>query len=85
MKKGIKLTKEEQEIERARINGEYVSAGPKRFEEIAAMIKARQKNSVLNIRINNNDLYKIKQKASKLGVKYQSFISTPRFFYSIQK
>jgi predicted DNA binding CopG/RHH family protein len=75
MKKNIKLTKEEKEIEQAIGNGEYVSVGPKRFKEIAEAIKARQKNSVLTLRVNTSDLERIKHKAAKLGVKYQSFIS----------
>lgn len=75
MKKQIKLTKEEKEIEDSLINGEFIDVNPKEFKEIAESIKARQKDSVLNIRINTEDLNKIKEKASKLGVKYQSFIS----------
>jgi predicted DNA binding CopG/RHH family protein len=75
MKKQSKLTKEEKEIEDSLINGEFIEVDPKEFKEIAESIKARQKNSVLNIRINSEDLKRIKVKASKLGVKYQSFIS----------
>ncbi len=75
MKKQIKLTKEEQEIEDSLMNGEFVDIRPEEFQEIAQSIKARQKDSVLNIRMNSNDLKKIKQKAAQLGVKYQSFIS----------
>lgn len=75
MKRQIKLTKEEKEIENALIKGEFIDVNNKELKEIAQSIKARQKNSVLNIRINSEDLKKIKQKASKLGVKYQSLIS----------
>jgi len=75
MKSQIKLTKEEKEIENSLINGEFIDVAPQEFKEIAKSIKARQKDSVLNIRINSEDLKKIKQKASKLGVKYQSLIS----------
>jgi len=75
MKSQIKLTKEEKEIENSLINGEFIDVAPQEFKEIARSIKARQKDSVLNIRINSEDLKKIKQKASKLGVKYQSLIS----------
>ena len=75
MKRQIKLTKEEKEIENSLINGEFIDVAPQEFKEIAKSIKARQKDSVLNIRINSEDLKKIKQKASKLGVKYQSLIS----------
>ena len=75
MKSQIKLTKEEKEIENSLVNGEFIDVAPQEFKEIARSIKARQKDSVLNIRINSEDLKKIKQKASKLGVKYQSLIS----------
>jgi predicted DNA binding CopG/RHH family protein len=75
MKKNIRLTREEKEIEASPINGEFINIEPDEFKEIAKSIKARQKNSVLNIRINSEDLEQIKRKADKLGVKYQSFIS----------
>ena len=70
-----KLTKEEREIEEALLNNEFIDVNTKEFNSIAKAIKARQKDSVLSIRINSDDLSKIKQKAKKLGVKYQSFIS----------
>ncbi len=73
--KKIILTKEEKEIEKALIDGEFIDISQKEFKDIAKSIKARQKKSVLNIRVNSEDLRKIKQKSAKLGVKYQSFIS----------
>ncbi|HJP18263.1 MAG TPA: antitoxin [Nitrospinota bacterium] len=75
MKKKIILTNEEKEIEKSLISGEFVDISQEEFKDIAKSIKARQKDSVLNIRINNEDLKKIKKKSTKLGVKYQSFIS----------
>jgi predicted DNA binding CopG/RHH family protein len=39
------------------------------------MIARRKKDAVLNVRINSDDLEGIKQKARKLGVKYQTFVS----------
>jgi len=75
MKKQIQLADEEQEIEDSLVNGEFIDLTQTELENIAQSIQARQKNAVLNIRMNSNDLIKIKQKASKLGVKYQSFIS----------
>lgn len=73
--KEIILTSEEKEIEKSLIDGEFIDISQKEFKDIAKSIKARQKNSVLNIRVNSGDLEKIKQKSAKLGVKYQSFIS----------
>lgn len=75
MKRRIKLTNDEKEIEAASERGEYVDSSPKMLKEIAAMLEARKKDAVLNIRMNSSDLESLKQKAAKLGVKYQTFIS----------
>ncbi|MBI2167582.1 MAG: antitoxin [Candidatus Omnitrophica bacterium] len=75
MKRRIKLTRMEREIEEAAMRGEYVDSGPERFKEIAEAIQARRKDAVLNIRVNSGDLENLKEKAGKLGVKYQTFIS----------
>jgi len=69
----IKLTKEEKAVEEHL--EEYVDVSKSEFQEIAQAINARKKDAVLNIRINHSDLKNLKQKASKLGVKYQTFIS----------
>ncbi len=71
----IKLTKYEKDIEDRLLRGEYVEAPKEEFDEIAAAIAARRKDAVLNIRINSYDLKNLKEKARKLGVKYQTFIS----------
>lgn len=71
----IKLTKQERAAEDALLRGEYVSVSKEKFAEIAAALEARKKDAVLNIRVNSYDLENIKQKAQKLGVKYQTFIS----------
>ena len=71
----IKLTMQEKAIEDALARGEYVSVSKKEFEEIKAALEARKKDTVLNIRVNSYDLETIKQKARKIGVKYQTFIS----------
>jgi len=73
--KRIKLTKEERAIENALLRGEYVPLGPAAAQRVAKAIAARRKDAVLNIRINSQDLNNLKQKASKLGVPYQTFIS----------
>jgi predicted DNA binding CopG/RHH family protein len=71
----IKLTKQEKAAEDALLRGEYVSVSKEKFAEIAAALEARKKDAVLNIRVNSYDLEHIKQKAQKLGIKYQTFIS----------
>ena len=72
MKKG-RLTKAEKAIEHA--VEEYVPVSSREFSEIAQAIAARRKYTVLNVRLNHNDLDYIKQKARKLGVKYQTFVT----------
>jgi len=71
----IKLTKYEQSIEDAIGRGEYKPVSKEEFERYKRMLAAYRKNTVLHMRINNNDLSLLKSKAKKLGVKYQSFIS----------
>jgi len=71
----IKLTKQERAIEDSLLKGEYADAGKVEFNAIADAIAARKKDAVLNIRVNSRDLAKIKHKAQKLGIKYQTFIS----------
>ncbi|OGX27371.1 MAG: hypothetical protein A2705_02005 [Omnitrophica WOR_2 bacterium RIFCSPHIGHO2_01_FULL_52_10] len=70
-----KLTRQEKTIEEALVKGEYVDVNHQQFAQIAQAIKARKKDSVLNIRINSQDLESIRQKARRLGIKYQTFIS----------
>ena len=71
----VKLTKEEQAIEDAVGRGEYVPVSKEEFREIAQALAQRRKDAVLNIRVNSNDLEVIKQKARRLGIKYQTFIA----------
>ena len=73
--KRIKLTRQEKAIEDAALRGEYIPVGKEKFDEIAKALIARRKDAVLNIRINSQDLKNIKEKAHKLGIKYQAFIS----------
>jgi predicted DNA binding CopG/RHH family protein len=69
----IKLSKEEQEIEDS--IHEYVPTSRAEFERIKKMLEARRKDTVLNVRINSSDLSLIKNKAKKMGIKYQTFIT----------
>jgi len=71
----IKLTKEEKEIENALIHGEYTPIKGKELEKIEKILKARKKDITMTIRVNSKDIEKIKIKAKKLKVKYQSYIS----------
>ena len=70
-----KLTTNEKEIEDALIQGEYIDIDKNEFKNIAQAVIARQKDSVLNIRINSTDLKLLKKKAQHFGIRYQTFIS----------
>ncbi|HOW43238.1 MAG TPA: hypothetical protein P5110_01280 [Candidatus Omnitrophota bacterium] len=71
----LKLPAQEKEIEEALINDQFVNVTPEEFHQIAQSLAARKKDAVLNVRINSQDLRNIKEKARKMGVKYQTFIS----------
>ena len=69
----IKLDPEEQQIEdEAEL---YVPASAEFTQKIKEAIDQWKKDSVLNMRINGEDVMLLKQKAAKLGVKYQTFIA----------
>ena len=69
----MKLSREERAIEKSL--GEYVPVSRKEFAEIAQAIAARKKDAVLNIRLSRYDLEHLKEKAKRVGVKYQTFLS----------
>ena len=70
-----RLTRQERAIETALVNGEYLDVRALNFEGIAQAVAHRKKDAVLNIRVNREDLEAIKQKARKLGVRYQPLLS----------
>ena len=71
----INLTAKEKAIEGSLLKGEYTDVANDEFAEIATAITSRKKDAVLNIRVNSKDIAQIKEKAKRLGVKYQSLIS----------
>lgn len=71
----IRLTRQEKEIEDSLMGGKFVDIDKEELEEISHAIARRKKDAVLNVRINSQDLRTIKQKAKKLGIKYQTLIS----------
>lgn len=73
--KRVKLTRQEREIEEALIKGEYVNVDKLDLALVAQAVAHRKKDAVLNLRVNRDDLEVIKQKARKLGVRYQPFLS----------
>ncbi len=81
--KKIKLNRTERKIEAALLRGEYRPVRQAEFEEIAQAIARRRKDTVLNIRVNSQDLTSIKQKAKHLGIPYQTLISELLHHYAI--
>ena len=73
--KRFKLTKEEKKIEQDSLSGVYRPVTGKRLEQIKRMLAARKKDQVMTIRVNSDDIHRIKEKAAKMGVRYQTFIS----------
>jgi len=69
----LRLTKEEQWFEDHA--DEFIPVSKEKFNMIKQAIERRRKDAVLNLRVNSYDLETIKQKARKIGVKYQTFIS----------
>jgi len=73
--KKLRLTKEEKEIENALLSGGYQQIKGKELANIEKTLKARKKDITMTIRVNSEDIEKIKGKAKELGIKYQSYIS----------
>jgi predicted DNA binding CopG/RHH family protein len=73
--KKIKLSRSEKAIEAALLRGEYRPVKKADYDRIAEAIARRKKDTVLNIRVNSQDLDSIKQKAKQMGVPYQTFVS----------
>ena len=73
--KKLKLSKEEKEIENALLGGEYKPIKGKELANIEKTLKSRKKDITMTIRVNSEDIEKIKGKAKELGIKYQSYIS----------
>ena len=71
--KKFKLSKYEQSIEDE--IEKYVPVSREKFEHLKKILESRRKDAVLNIRINQGDLNSLKEKAKRLGVKYQTFIA----------
>jgi len=71
----LRLNTNEKDIENSLVRGEYIDIDKDEFKNIAQAVIARQKDSVLNIRINSVDLKLLKKKAQHLGIRYQTFVS----------
>ena len=86
----IKLDKKEQKIERALEKGEYVSSKNLKerknlFAEAARNYTDLQKSKPITIRIKNEDLIKVKAKAAKSGIPYQTLLNALIHQYAEEK
>ena len=73
MKNKFELTEEEKQIE-SEID-RYKSVSNDKKKKIEKIIDQTKKNKAISLRINNYDLEKIKEKAEKEGVPYQTLIT----------
>ncbi len=71
----IKLTKEEKTIEDALVRGDYVRVSNAELKEVRELLAARKKDQTMTIRVNSEDIKKIKKKAEKVGIRYQTYIT----------
>lgn len=79
MKKNIKFAKEEKDILKLAESGGFVSIASKkrdiaRYSKVAKATLA--KNKTISIRISEADLIKLKAKAAREGMPYQTLISS---------
>ena len=76
----IVLDKYEQEIENALNKGEFVSAPNltdtrQMFQEAAKNFRQLQETKSITLRVNMEDLIKVKAKAKRSGIAYQTLIN----------
>ena len=73
--KKIKLTREERKIMAGIEGNEFVPVTGKELNDVADAIAARKKDATLTIRVNSQDIHRIKKMAVKKGIPYQTYIS----------
>ena len=69
------MTKAEAKVQKDLLEGKYLPVTPREEERFLAALARKRKDAILHIRINSIDLDRIKAKASKAGVPYQTFIA----------
>lgn len=69
------LDAEEKEIMKAIANDEFVPVTGAELKRVADAIAGRKKDMTLTIRVNRNDINRIKKMALKRKIPYQSYIS----------
>lgn len=71
----IKLDDEEKQIMGAIERDEYVPFGGKKLRAVADSIAARKKNMTLTMRVNSQDISRIKKFSQAKGIPYQTYLS----------
>ena len=71
----IKLDVEEKKIMAAIERNEYVPVAGKELHAVADAIAARKKNMTLTIRVNSQDINRIKKFSLAKGIPYQTYLS----------
>ena len=74
MKKNY-LSTVEKEIMESIERDEFIPVTGVELKEVAEAIAARKKDMTLTIRVNHNDINRIKKMAQKRGIPYQSYLS----------
>ena len=69
------LDAEEKEIVEAIENDEFIPVTGGELKRVADAIAARKKDMTLTIRVNRNDINRIKKMADKRKIPYQSYLS----------
>ena len=78
--KNLKLDKQEQRLEKALERGEFVSAADLRktkklFKQAAQNYQELQKSKRITIRVNKEDLLKVRARAEKSKIPYQTLLN----------
>jgi predicted DNA binding CopG/RHH family protein len=71
----LKLDPEEREIMKAIERDEYVPVGGKELRAVADAIAARKKDMILTMRVNRQDIDRIKKFSQAKGIPYQTYLS----------
>ncbi len=71
----IRLDAEEKGILSSIDKDEFMPVTGKELREVANAIASRKKNKTLTIRVNENDIQKIKKLAQEKHIPYQSYLS----------
>ncbi|MBI2385848.1 MAG: hypothetical protein HYV14_07530 [Elusimicrobia bacterium] len=82
--KPVKLSKYERQLEREIERGEWKPVSREEFDSFVALLKRARKDVAISLRLNSNDLARIKDKAKAQGVPYQRLISELIHHYAMQ-